>query len=70
MLWRFVSAIEFAEFLRAYPRPLKARPPLGRKARFRTYRDATLGAWPADVVAKEFHVHRGSTFEVLDLPAP
>ena len=63
-MWRFVSSIEFNEFLRAYPRPLEAHPPLNRKARFRTYRDATLGEWPENVVAKCFTTGRGPTYEV------
>ena len=51
--WRDVSAAEFDAFLRGYPRPLEAHPPLSHKgARFRAWLDATLGAWPANAVAK------------------
>jgi hypothetical protein len=44
--------MEFALFLRAYPRALEARPPLNRKARYREWTDPTLGKWPDNAVAK------------------
>ena len=50
--WRDVSQLEFDAFLRRYPRPLEARPPLPRKANFRQWLDLTLGQWPKSVVAK------------------
>jgi hypothetical protein len=50
--WCDVSFMEFTAFLRAYPRPLEARPPLNRKARYREWTDATLGQWPENAVAK------------------
>lgn len=50
--WRHVSAAEFEAFLRDYPRPLEAHPPLSHRARFREWLDATLGAWPDSSVAK------------------
>ena len=49
--WRFVSAAEFEAFVRSYPRPLEAHPPLDRKANFRSYSDPTLGPWPGNIVA-------------------
>lgn len=50
--WRDVSQLEFEAFLRHYPRPLEARPPLTRKANYREWLDPTLGRWPASAVAK------------------
>lgn len=51
--WRAVSAAEFEAFLRDYPRPLEAHPPLSHKgARFRAWLDASLGSWPDNAVAK------------------
>jgi hypothetical protein len=45
--WRDVSLAEFEAFLRNYPRPLEARPPLSqRKVNFRAWLDASLGEWP------------------------
>jgi hypothetical protein len=50
--WRDVSQLEFEGFLRDYPRPLEARPPLTRKANYREWLDASLGKWPEGAVAK------------------
>ena len=51
--WRDVSLAEFETFLRTYPRPLEARPPLRqRKVNFRAWLDSSLGEWPQNVVAK------------------
>ena len=50
--WRDVSQLEFDAFLRRYPRPVEARPPLSRKARYREWVDLTLGNWPGNAVAK------------------
>jgi hypothetical protein len=44
--WRDVSLAEFEAFLRDYPRPLQARPPLNRKANCREWLDPALGNWP------------------------
>ena len=50
--WCDVSIAEFEAFLRDYPRPLEARPPLHRKANYREWLDPALGAWPDSAVAK------------------
>jgi len=50
--WFDVSALEFEAFLRDYPRPLEARPPLNRKADFREWVDPSVGACPGTVVGK------------------
>ena len=50
--WRDVSQLEFDAFLRRYPRPLEARPPLTSKARYREWLDPALGTWPNNAVAK------------------
>jgi len=52
--WADVSALELEQFLREYPRPLEARPPLTRKANYREWLDPTLGAWPDNAVAKSW----------------
>lgn len=62
--WRFITAAEFAEFLHTYPRPLEAKPPLERKANFRSYSDPTLGVWPTNVVATSHIGRTTSVFEV------
>jgi len=41
--WRDVSQSELEDFLRRYPRPLEARPPLTRKANYREWLDLALG---------------------------
>jgi hypothetical protein len=43
--WFDVSLAEFEAFLRDYPRPLEARPPLRQKANYREWVDPTIGAW-------------------------
>jgi hypothetical protein len=69
MGFRFVSAAEFDAFLRAYPRPLVADPPLDKAARFRTYSDPALGSFPRNVVAKWHAGRRNALFEIrVDLP--
>jgi hypothetical protein len=50
--WSDVSLGEFQTFLREYPRPLEARPPLSRKANYREWVDLSLGRWPENAVAK------------------
>jgi len=50
--WTDVTHEELVAFLREYPRPLEARPPMHRKARFREWIDLTLGPWPDGSVAK------------------
>ena len=50
--WRDVTIAELEAFLRAYPRPLEARPPLTRKANYREWVDPALGHWPENAVAK------------------
>lgn len=50
--WREVSLTQFEAFLRAYPRPLEQRPRITRKSGHREWMDTTLGAWPANAVAK------------------
>jgi len=47
-----VSLPGFEAFLRRYPRPLEARPPLTRKANYREWVDPALGKWPGNAVAK------------------
>jgi len=50
--WADVSLPGFEAFLRSYPRPLEARPPLTRKANYREWVDPALGKWPGNAVAK------------------
>jgi len=50
--WFDVSLGEFETFLRDYPRPLAARPPLDRPATRREWVDPTLGNWPGSAVAR------------------
>jgi hypothetical protein len=50
--WRDVSSAELEAFLRGYPRPLEARPPLSRRANYREWLDPALGNWPENAVAK------------------
>jgi hypothetical protein len=52
--WSDVSLGEFEVFLREYPRPLEARPPLTRRANYREWLDVTLGRWPDNAVAKSW----------------
>lgn len=46
-LWRDVSLAELEAFLRAYPRPLEARPPLTRKAYYGERLDAAVSEAPS-----------------------
>lgn len=62
--WRLVSDREFQEFLRCYPRPLSASPPLTQRARFRRFLDPALGQWPTSEVASAHRSH-GSTVNVV-----
>jgi len=64
--WRDVSVAEFEAFLRDYPRPLEAHPPLNNKARFREWLDATLGEWPDNAVAKTWIRGRCSGYQLRD----
>ena len=67
--WRDVSSIELDRFVREYPRPLEARPPLSqRKVNYREWLDPTLAEWPANVVAKSRR-WRVSAFGTTDAPA-
>ena len=50
--WADVSLPGYEAFLRRYPRPLEARPPLTRKANYREWVDPALGKWPGNAVAK------------------
>jgi hypothetical protein len=56
--WFDVSLAEFEAFLRDYPRPLEARPPLRQKANYREWIDPSIGAWPGNAVGKSWR--RGS----------
>ena len=62
--WRLVSENDFKDFLRRYPRPLTIDPPLTRRARFRRYLDATLGAWPESQVATVHQAHRSTVYVI------
>jgi hypothetical protein len=52
--WFDVSVLEFEAFLRDYPRPLEARPPLNQKANYREWVDPSTGAWPGNAVGKSW----------------
>jgi hypothetical protein len=58
---------EFEAFLRTYPRPLEARPPLRRKANYREWVDLTLGEWPAGAVAKSWTRGRSQGYQIRRL---
>ena len=58
--WREVNYLEFDRYLREYPRPLVADPPLNRPARLREWFDISLGHWPHNAVAKQLDVHNRS----------
>jgi len=62
--WRLVSERELEDFLRSYPRPLTAEPPLARNARFRRFLDPSLGAWPVSEIATVRYSH-GSTVNTV-----
>jgi hypothetical protein len=66
--WFDVSVAEFEAFLRAYPRPLEARPPLQRKANYREWLDPALGAWPDSAVAKAWARQRSSGWQIRREP--
>ena len=68
--WRDVSAAEFEAFLRDYPRPLEARPPLTHKANYRAWLDAALGSWPDNIVAKTWIRGRCKGYQVRDALSP
>ena len=52
--WSDVSLAEFEAFLRNYPRPLEARPPLRRKANYREWVDPSIGVWPGNAIGKSW----------------
>jgi hypothetical protein len=58
--WREVGYLEFDRYLREYPRPLVADPPLNRPAQIREWFDVALGSWPANAVARQYATQRGS----------
>jgi hypothetical protein len=62
--WCDVSLAEFEQFLRDYPRPLEARPPLVRKANYREWIDRTLGNWPDNAVAKSWRRGRCLGYQI------
>jgi hypothetical protein len=64
--WRSVDLLEFKRWLVSFPRPLEVEPPLARKARFRSWRDPTLGAWPRNVVAKQWSIGKNGGQQVRD----
>ena len=62
--WLNVSREEFEAFLREYPRPLEARPPVERKANYREWLDPALGAWPDSAVAKAWKRGNGNGWQI------
>ena len=64
--WIEVDYLGFDRYLREYPRPLVADPPLHHPARLREWYDVTLGNWPENAVAKLLQVH-GLAYLVRDL---
>jgi hypothetical protein len=66
--WRDVSLAELESFLREYPRPLEARPPISRKANYREWVDPALGNWPGNAVAKAWGRGGCRGYQVRDLP--
>src|SRR5215472_13148277 len=52
--WFDVSLAEFEAFLRNYPRPLEARPPLNQKPDFREWLNLSMGTWPGSAVGKSW----------------
>jgi hypothetical protein len=65
-LWRAVDLLEFKRWIEAFPRPLEVVPPLAGKARFRSWRDPTLGPWPRNVVAKQWAIGKNGGQQVRD----
>jgi hypothetical protein len=65
--WRDVSLAELEAFVREYPRPLQARPPVGRKTNYREWVDPTLGSWPGNAVAKAWSRGGCHGYQVRDL---
>ena len=66
--WRAVSLAELEEFLRGYPRPLEARPPVSRRANYREWVDPALGSWPGNAVAKAWGRGACQGYQIRDLP--
>jgi hypothetical protein len=64
-VFKFVTSVEFEEFLRTYPRPLEPLPPLSHKALFRQWLDPTLGQFPDSVVGKSNVSRKSRLYEVL-----
>ena len=63
--WCDASASEFERFLRDDPRLLEARPPLTQtKVNYREWSDPSLGAWPANGVAKSWKRGRRIGYQV------
>jgi hypothetical protein len=67
--WLDVSREEFEAFLRDYPRPLEARPPLERKANYREWLDPALGTWPDSAIAKAWKRHDCNGWQIRRLHA-
>jgi len=63
--WRLVSDSEFQDFLRCYPRPLTANPPLSQKARFRRFLAPSLDPCPTSQVATVHRSHRSTVIVIL-----
>jgi hypothetical protein len=71
--WRQVEGAVFERFLKSYPRPFEAHPPLDEKAGYREYRDSTPGEWPNNAVAKTYQhrrrpVYVSRTYERAKIP--
>jgi hypothetical protein len=64
MKWRDATQMELDSFLRTYPNPLDAQPPIERKARYREWCDAMFGDWPDNVVAKCWARGRCTGFQI------
>jgi hypothetical protein len=68
--WLDVSREELEAFLRDYPRPFEARPPLERKANYREWLDPALGTWPNNAVAKAWKRNSSNGWQIRQLLAP
>lgn len=66
--WRDVSVAELEAFVRDYPGPLEARPPLSRKANYREWLDPARGRWPENAVAKAWMRGGCRGCQIRDLP--